>query len=222
MQPEAVIFDIAKCDSGLMQAIAHRLHRQRRHVLPANETLLFRRRHNATVRNERRRRISHIGKAQHHHDESASLPVMIRHTSGGRINEACTRRKPHRHSVAMPPPFLYRSCFKIRRRGGLGLKTHRALILGMLLIPLLASAGCESIKSRFARQALPDLGPPVPLTIQMDVDPSLSAAKTEYIDGCGRIRPFSIGPTVEAVSYTHLDVYKRQIWARANHCRARY
>lgn len=75
--------------------------------------------------------------------------------------------------------------------------THRALILGMLLIPVLASAGCESIKSRFSRQTLPDLGPPVPLTIQMDVDPSLSAAKTEYIDGCGRIRPFSIGPTVE-------------------------
>ncbi|MBP8154604.1 MAG: hypothetical protein KAX87_04880 [Nitrospira sp.] len=77
------------------------------------------------------------------------------------------------------------------------MKTHRALILGMLLLPVLASAGCESIKSRFSRQTLPDLGPPVPLTIQMDVDPSLSAAKTEYIDGCGRIRPFSIGPTVE-------------------------
>lgn len=97
----------------------------------------------------------------------------------------------------MPRPFLYRSTFAICPRGGLGLKTNRALILGMLLVPVLAAAGCENIKSRFSRQALPDLGPPVPLTLQMDVDPSLSKAKTEYIDGCGRIRPFSIGPTVE-------------------------
>jgi hypothetical protein len=62
---------------------------------------------------------------------------------------------------------------------------------------MLAAQGCDTIKSRFSRQALPDLGPPVPLTLKMDVDPSLSQARTEYIDGCGRIRPFSIGPTVE-------------------------
>ncbi len=77
------------------------------------------------------------------------------------------------------------------------MKTNRALILGMLLIHVLASASCESIKSRFSRQALPDLGPPVPLTVQMDIDPSLSKAKTEYIDNCSRIHVFSIGPTVE-------------------------
>lgn len=77
------------------------------------------------------------------------------------------------------------------------MKTHRALILGMLLIPVLASVSCESIKSRFARQTLPDLGPPVPLTLQLDVDQSLATAKAEYIDNCGRIHLFSIGPTVE-------------------------
>lgn len=67
----------------------------------------------------------------------------------------------------------------------------------MLLIHLLASAGCDTIKSRFSRQALPDLGPPIPLTAQMDLDPSLAKAKTEYLDNCSRIHPFSIGPTVE-------------------------
>lgn len=77
------------------------------------------------------------------------------------------------------------------------MKTNRAFIVGMILIPLLASVGCETIKSRFSRQALPDLGPPVPLTVQMDIDPSLSKAKTEYIDNCSRIHVFSIGPTVE-------------------------
>jgi hypothetical protein len=70
-------------------------------------------------------------------------------------------------------------------------------MVGIVLIPLLASVGCETIKSRFSRQALPDLGPPVPLTVQMEIDPSLSKAKTEYIDNCSRIHAFSIGPTVE-------------------------
>jgi hypothetical protein len=67
----------------------------------------------------------------------------------------------------------------------------------MLLAHVLGSTGCEFVKSRFSRQALPDLGPPVPLTVQMEIDPSLSQAKTQYIDGCSRIQPLSIGPTVE-------------------------
>lgn len=77
------------------------------------------------------------------------------------------------------------------------MKTYRALVLGMLFIHVLGSAGCETIKSRFSQQALPDLGPPIPLIVQMDIDPSLSQAKTEYIDNCSKIRPLSIGSTVE-------------------------
>ncbi len=74
---------------------------------------------------------------------------------------------------------------------------HRASALGMVLIQLLAFSGCDTIKSRFSRQALPDLGPPIPLSAQIDVDPSLSKARTEYLDSCGRIHLLSIGPTVE-------------------------
>ena len=77
------------------------------------------------------------------------------------------------------------------------MKTNRVVLVGMTLLSLVASVGCESIKSRFSRQALPDLGPPVPLTVQLDIDPSLAKAKTEYIDNCSRIHVFSIGPTVE-------------------------
>lgn len=77
------------------------------------------------------------------------------------------------------------------------MKTHHLLILGVLLVHALTSTGCESIKSRFARPTLPDLGPPVPLTVQMDLDPSLSQAKTQYLDSCSRFQPLSIGPTVE-------------------------
>ncbi len=73
----------------------------------------------------------------------------------------------------------------------------RLLILGLLVAQTLAFTACETIKSRFARQTLPDLGAPIALTVRMDVDPSLSEAKTQYTDGCSRIQMFSIGPTVE-------------------------
>lgn len=77
------------------------------------------------------------------------------------------------------------------------MKIHRASALGIVLIQLLAFYGCDTIKSRFSRQALPDLGPPIPLTAQIDVDPSLSKARTEYLDNCGRLHSFAIGSTVE-------------------------
>ena len=77
------------------------------------------------------------------------------------------------------------------------MKIHRASALGIVLIQLLAFSGCDTIKSRFSRQALPDLGPPIPLTAQIDVDPSLSKARTEYLDNCGRLHSFAIGSTVE-------------------------
>ena len=77
------------------------------------------------------------------------------------------------------------------------MKNIRLFILGLLVTQALAFTACETIKSRFARQTLPDLGPPIAITVQMDVDPSLSEAKTQYTDGCSRIQMFSIGPTVE-------------------------
>lgn len=97
----------------------------------------------------------------------------------------------------MTPSFLYRLPVEICRRGGPVLTTNRAVVLGIVVLLLPAFAGCEAIKSRFSRQALPDLGPPVPLTVQMEIDPSLSTAKTEYLDSCSHIHALPIGPTVE-------------------------
>jgi hypothetical protein len=97
----------------------------------------------------------------------------------------------------MPLPFLYGSLFDNRCRGGFCLKTHHLLVLGVLLAHTLISTSCQSIKSHFARPTLPDLGPPIPLTLQMDIDPSLSEAKAQYIDGCDNIQPLSIGPPLE-------------------------
>lgn len=77
------------------------------------------------------------------------------------------------------------------------MKNTRLFILGMLVAQAVTFTACDTIKSRFARQTLPDFGPPIALTVQMEVDPSLSKAKTQYLDGCSRIQPLSIGPTVE-------------------------
>lgn len=77
------------------------------------------------------------------------------------------------------------------------MKTNSILILGMLLAHVIGSTGCEFVKSRFSRQALPDLGAPVPMTVQMEFDPSLTKAKAEYLDGCNHIMPLHIGSSVE-------------------------
>ena len=77
------------------------------------------------------------------------------------------------------------------------MKTTRFLILGLLVTQALAFIACDSIKSRFARQTLPDLGPPIPMTVQIEFDPSLTKAKAEYLDGCNHIMPLNIGASVE-------------------------
>lgn len=77
------------------------------------------------------------------------------------------------------------------------MKIIRASALGIVLVQLLAFSGCDTVKSRFSRQALPDLGPPIPMTAHIEIDPSLSKARTEYLDNCGRLHPFAIGPTLE-------------------------
>ncbi len=73
----------------------------------------------------------------------------------------------------------------------------RLAVIGLLLLGLATATACESIKSRFSRQALPDLGPPVPMTAQLEFDQSLTKAKTEYIDSCGRLHPLAVGSIVE-------------------------
>ncbi|MCE3222110.1 MAG: exported protein of unknown function [Nitrospira sp.] len=77
------------------------------------------------------------------------------------------------------------------------MKNTRLLILGLLVTQAWAFTACDTIKSRFTRQTLPDLGPPIALTVQMNVDPSLPKAETQYLDSCNRIQLLSIGPTVE-------------------------
>lgn len=77
------------------------------------------------------------------------------------------------------------------------MKNIRLLILGLLVTQVAAFTACDTIKSRFSRQALPDLGAPVPKTVQMEFDPSVTNAKAEYLDNCTHIMSMDIGSAVE-------------------------
>jgi hypothetical protein len=77
------------------------------------------------------------------------------------------------------------------------LNTTRLALAVLFLAGLMAATACQSIKSRFARQALPDLGPPIPLTAQLEFDPSLSKAEVEYLDNCGMFHPLHLGSIIE-------------------------
>jgi hypothetical protein len=79
----------------------------------------------------------------------------------------------------------------------MNLKKTRVALTVLVLAGLTATTACQSIKSRFTRQALPDLGPPMPMTAQLEFDPSLSKAEVEYLDNCGMLHPLPLGSTVE-------------------------
>jgi len=78
-------------------------------------------------------------------------------------------------------------------------KTLRARF-GATLVALLltGSLGCETIKAAYTRQALPDLGPPIPLSVLLGLDPSVAKAQALYTDDCGHPGiPLRIGPELE-------------------------
>lgn len=68
----------------------------------------------------------------------------------------------------------------------------------LLVLLLTGSLGCETLKARYTRQTLPNLGPPIPLSVRMELDPSVAKAKAIYTDSCGHPGiPLLIGPMLE-------------------------
>ena len=69
---------------------------------------------------------------------------------------------------------------------------------GVLLLCLPAlSVGCEKITGAFGRATLPDFGPPIPVSVRMEFDSSLSDASAPYLDSCNHPREVRIGPVLE-------------------------
>ncbi len=115
----------------------------------------------------------------------------------GRINEPREGRKRRGVWLQCPLLFLYRSSSDLARKGDLCLTNGRLLILGLLVTQILAVTACATIKSRFARQTLPDLGAPIPKSVQVEFDPSVTKAEAEYLDGCSHPTPLPLGSAVE-------------------------
>lgn len=75
-----------------------------------------------------------------------------------------------------------------------------AILAALLLTGLV---GCDtlpsSITSKYTRAVLPNLGPPIPLSVRMQFDPSLTDAKANYVDSCNHPREVRIGEPLEDV-----------------------
>ena len=69
----------------------------------------------------------------------------------------------------------------------------------LLLVLLLGTAGCERVSAALSRAPIPDLGPRIPITVKMELDPSLTNARLQYIDACNAPHEVHLGPQLEAV-----------------------
>jgi len=59
------------------------------------------------------------------------------------------------------------------------------------------AAGCEQVAKRFTREALPNYGPPLPVSVRMMVDPSVTNASAPYIDSCGHPDEMRLGASFQ-------------------------
>ncbi len=66
----------------------------------------------------------------------------------------------------------------------------------LLFLPAL-SVGCEKIAGGLGRATLPEFGPPIPVSVRMEFDPSLSDAAAPYLDSCSHPREVRIGAVLE-------------------------
>ncbi len=65
---------------------------------------------------------------------------------------------------------------------------HTSVLIGLFAIVV---TGCAK------RLELPDVGPPLPYTARLELAPSVTEAKFQYLDNCGHFRPIPIGTELE-------------------------
>jgi hypothetical protein len=75
-------------------------------------------------------------------------------------------------------------------------RTMPALLLTAGLV-LAIAAGCEQIGKRFTREALPNYGPPLPLSVRLVLDPSVTTASVPYVDSCGGLDEMRLGASFQ-------------------------
>ncbi|HZS12159.1 MAG TPA: hypothetical protein VFA38_07900, partial [Nitrospirales bacterium] len=75
--------------------------------------------------------------------------------------------------------------------------SRRRWPLAALLI--LSLPACSYVSSQFTRATLPDLGPPLPMTVRMEIDPSVTEAHAQYVNACNRFDDLRIGRPLEDI-----------------------
>lgn len=76
--------------------------------------------------------------------------------------------------------------------------SRMATLLILILCLLAASAGCEKVSKTFTRSTIPSLGPPLPHTIKLEFDPTLSKAKLQYTNACNSPQELRVGEDLES------------------------
>ena len=71
-------------------------------------------------------------------------------------------------------------------------------LLTLILCLLVASAGCEKVTKAFTRSAIPSLGPPLPHTIKLEFDPTLTKARLQYTNACNSPQELRVGEDLES------------------------
>ena len=72
-------------------------------------------------------------------------------------------------------------------------KTSFSLLLLAGLLATIVAVGCTK------RVELPDMGPPLPYSVKLELAPSVTEAKFEYMDNCGHFRPIRVGTELEEI-----------------------
>ncbi len=77
---------------------------------------------------------------------------------------------------------------------------RRTALGGVALCLIVAlTGGCDSLRNPLKRPPLPDLGPRLPISVKLDLDPSLTSATFQYIDSCNGPHEVALGKELEAV-----------------------
>jgi hypothetical protein len=69
----------------------------------------------------------------------------------------------------------------------------------LILLSLGSFAGCDKVSGAFRRGPLPDMGPRMPNSVKLTIDPSLTNLKMQYIDSCNSQHELPVGAEVESV-----------------------
>jgi hypothetical protein len=67
----------------------------------------------------------------------------------------------------------------------------------LLMVAAVHSAGCQQVKGAFGRASVPDMGPRLPVTVQLELDPALTNIRLQYSDACNSPRQMQLGPELE-------------------------